>query len=63
MRAASSGPGRHQRGQALAEYALVAAIVAAALCLPWAGGEAPAARLLAALSGALRSFEYWVSCC
>lgn len=63
MPATRRATGRRQRGQAATEYVLVAAIVAAALCLPWAGGEAPAVRLLAALAAALRSFDFWVSCC
>ena len=62
------GAARHPRrvpqyGQATVEFTIVAAVVVAALCLPWAGGEAPAARLLRALTASLRSFEYWISCC
>jgi hypothetical protein len=52
-----------QRGQAAVEFTLVAVLVVAALCLPWAGGEAPASRLLRALTASLQAFEYWISCC
>lgn len=34
--------GRRSEGQAAAEYALLCALLAAALCLPWSG-EAPVA--------------------
>jgi hypothetical protein len=54
---------RRARGQAAVEFTLVVVLIAAALCLPWGGDEAPALRLLEAFTGALRSFEYWISCC
>jgi hypothetical protein len=54
---------RRARGQAAAEFTLIVALVAAALCLPWGGNPAPASRLLEAFTSALRSFEYWISCC
>lgn len=63
MRVTRCSGRRLQRGQAATEFVLVAVAVVAALCLPWAGGEAPVSRLLRALTGSLRAFEFWVSCC
>jgi len=56
-----SRPRRRERGQALTEYALVAAALVAALFAPWLGGKAPFGALLEALDVYLRSFEVVLS--
>jgi hypothetical protein len=52
--------GHRQRGQAATEVAVVAAVLAAALLLPWLEGESPAALLLGTLLALARSFESWL---
>ena len=49
-----------QTGQAMTETLLATLAIAAALLLPWFGGESPAALLLGALVGVSRSFQTWL---
>lgn len=52
-------PGR-SAGQAATETLLATVAMVAALCLPWAAGESPAALLLGALVGAAHAFQRWL---
>ena len=59
---ASRVPGRPctQRGQAATEMAVVSAVLAAALLLPWLDGASPAELLLGAFVGIARAYEFWL---
>ena len=50
-----------QLGQASVEFALVAAVLVAAMLLPWAGGFSPAEWLLGAIVAAARDYPAWLA--
>jgi len=52
---------RRQLGQASVEFALVAAVLIAAMLLPWPGGMSPAEWLLGAIVAAARDFPAWIA--
>lgn len=52
---------RRCRGQTSVEFALIAALLVAALCLPWADGLSPAEWLLGAVLDAARTTASWVA--
>ena len=52
---------RTQLGQASVEFALVAAVLVAAMLLPWFGGLSPAEWLLGAIVAAARDYPAWLA--
>jgi len=52
---------RRQLGQASVEFALVAAVLVAAMLLPWPGGLSPAEWLLGAIVSAARDYPAWLA--
>ena len=52
---------RRQLGQASVEFALVAAVLVAAMLLPWARGLSPAEWLLGAIVAAARYYPAWLA--
>ena len=50
-----------QLGQASVEFALVAAVLVAAMLLPWFGGLSPAEWLLGAIVAAARDYPAWLA--
>jgi hypothetical protein len=49
-----------QVGQAMTETLVATLAIAAALLVPWLGGESPAALLLGAVVGVSSSFQGWL---
>ena len=49
------------RGQATVEFVLLAAVLCAALLIPWADGLSPAEWLLGAIVAAARGFTGWLA--
>lgn len=56
-----SSVGCHARGQASVEFALLTAMLCAALLIPWAGGLSPAEWLLGAVVASARAFPQWLA--
>lgn len=52
---------RHHNGQASVEFAAVSALIAAALCLPWAAELSPAEWLLGAIVEAAAAVPAWLA--
>ena len=52
---------RRQLGQASVEFALVAAVLVAAMLLPWPEGLSPAEWLLVAIVAAARDYPAWLA--
>ncbi len=50
-----------QFGQASVEFALLAAVLVAAMLLPWSGGLSPAEWLLGAIVAAARDYPAWLA--
>ena len=62
MRRDRSGSlGCRRRGQASVEFALLTAMLCAALLIPWAGGLSPAEWLLGAVVASAQVFPQWLA--